>query len=368
MSRKKRISDSVRKLIVQESLENPDVPRRVLAFKLHAYIDKMGEVAPAEETLIKMISDARNNEPDPLDAPWSLKASIDYSFPAESTPYLLRAWKLCFALGIPFSIRQAQWASYLSTVVSSPKDLIMWSYRYASLEKVHKVLNIPFVSVDMDVTLTSSVSEIRSLAMMAKMKPVELPGGFVFATSTPVSFEQDAIVAAKQVELASLFYDEPILPVKIDPSVLQPVEELNLSQEFIWIYCYWLSCLQKSPKWKQLQRSEVIDMIKELRAWLFTLPEITSQISQDMLNLIVVQKKYVSLEEWVFQAKMFPPERILKQLGYFTDDPIPKDFPSFIKNFPGNWFPLLQRIIEFNTKLDSYSNKLETELNKEGKK
>ena len=75
MSRGRRISDSVIKLIIHEALANPDMPRRALAVRLKDTIERMGEPVPTEETLTKMISRFRTNPQDEFDSPWTLASS-----------------------------------------------------------------------------------------------------------------------------------------------------------------------------------------------------------------------------------------------------------------------------------------------------
>ena len=367
MSRGRRISDSVNKLIIQESLNNPDMPRRVLAVKLQDYISRMGEPTPTEETLVKMISKVRTETPDPLDRPWSLKASIENSFPIQSTPQLLRAWKTCLALGIPFTIRQARWAAHLSTVTNSTMDLVTWSHHYATLERVYKLVGEPFTGIDLDISLTASIFEICSLAILGKMQPIPIPGGGIILRSTPVSFSQDAIEASKEAEYAALAelrlssssYDEALRQSDDDRNVLPSIEESNFPQELVWIYCHWLTCFKKAPKWRDLQRSEAIDIIKELRQWLSTLPETISRISKNITNLMVVQKKDVNLEQIVYHTELLPPELLLDKLGYLSDDST--------TSILSDWTSLIERIATLESKADNYIKTHKTDVRRRAK-
>jgi len=373
MSRGRRISETVEKLIIQESLENPNIPRRILALKLRDYIDRMGEPVPTEETLVKMISKIRTETPDPLDKLWSLKDAIDKSFPVEATPYLLRAWKMSLALGLPFTIRHAKWASYLCTVTDSVMDLIVWSDHYAKSEKVHKVLEIPFTSVDLDASLTSSFSEIRSLALLGKMKPIPITGGGIISRPKPVSFTEDSLEVYKEVEytalaslrLSSSSYAEALRQSDNDRNVLPPMEELNLPQDFIWIYCYWLTSFSLAPNWRQLTRSEAIDVIKELRQWITTQPEINNRISQDELKVMLENKKYISPEEQILHLELAPPESLLKKIGYLSEDSTSNDLGSIAKRLPGDWTILLKRVNTYNSKLGTYIAKKKNSTSKE---
>jgi hypothetical protein len=77
-----RIKPTIRQLIVSEAIRYPDKPRLALATDLRDSIERMGEMSPSEETLIKMISDARNQESSLLDNPWHLGTVKDYPLPA----------------------------------------------------------------------------------------------------------------------------------------------------------------------------------------------------------------------------------------------------------------------------------------------
>jgi hypothetical protein len=112
-----KISNEVRRLIISQAIhESKNMPRRALAVHLQDLIERMGEVSPTEDTLIRMISEARNQQPSPLDQPWSIGTSARYEIPAEIIPLLLKLQKLMAgkagALG-EITIREAKWASLL---------------------------------------------------------------------------------------------------------------------------------------------------------------------------------------------------------------------------------------------------------------
>ena len=62
----------VKRTVIVEALKQPRIPRRALAVRLQRDIDAMGELVPETETLERLISHARNHEPSPEDAPFSL--------------------------------------------------------------------------------------------------------------------------------------------------------------------------------------------------------------------------------------------------------------------------------------------------------
>jgi hypothetical protein len=98
------------------------MPRRALAVRLQELIEKMGDVSPTEDTLTRMISEARNQQPSELDQPWSIGACAEYNIPPDITPILIKIQKLKAAnneekgsLG-GITIREAQWVTRLYLV------------------------------------------------------------------------------------------------------------------------------------------------------------------------------------------------------------------------------------------------------------
>jgi len=94
------------------------MPRRALAVRLQDLIERMGEVSPTEDTLARMISEARNKQPSELDKPWTIGACAYYNIPSDIVPILINLQKLKAAydeegsLAI-ITIREARWVARL---------------------------------------------------------------------------------------------------------------------------------------------------------------------------------------------------------------------------------------------------------------
>ena len=172
MSRGKRLTKPVIDLVARESAASPETDRRALAARLQHRIGLMQEVPPSRETLVKMISGFRNCATDDADRPWTLAESVAEGFPPDATPTLLTMWRYCHALGKPFSVRQAKWAVYLRTVISSTTELVDWADLYATHEKAHALRNVPFDSSDADAALTMSAYEHATAVLLGKARPV----------------------------------------------------------------------------------------------------------------------------------------------------------------------------------------------------
>ena len=86
-----RISREVKTLIISQAIhDSKTMPRRALAVRLQELIQRMGEVSPTEDTLVRMISAARNQQPSELERPWSIGACSQYGIPAEIVPLLIK--------------------------------------------------------------------------------------------------------------------------------------------------------------------------------------------------------------------------------------------------------------------------------------
>ncbi len=362
MSRGRRISDSVIKLIKLESLANPDMPRRALAVKLQETIERMGEPVPTEETIIKMISKTRNQTPDPQDEPWTLSASIANGFSPEFTPILLRAWKYALSLEMPFTIREGKWLIYLSHAIPDFMRLLFWAKIYASEERVHKLLELEgeFTSFDLDAVLTMSVLEYFSLSALGKTMtspPVSWPG--ILRRPKPFnSYEEDAYTAASTAENSALdlldIQDSPDDSTshtsETESDILQPLDELGLPEELVWIYTHWLIALKKGPTWSSLQLSEALDIITKLRQWISQFIKPLTDITEYLLKVYDCTSRTEAEKLKRVRPTDFAwaPNELLHLAGYTTDTP----FTS-----PGNWPAMLDRIVDFFYKSSKYMRK-----------
>ena len=115
-----KISSTVRQLIISQAIhESKTMPRRALAVRLQELIDKMGEPLPTEDTLVKMISEARNKQPSELEKTWCIGACAYYNISTDMIPILIKIQKLKAAenekegaLG-EITIREARWIARL---------------------------------------------------------------------------------------------------------------------------------------------------------------------------------------------------------------------------------------------------------------
>jgi len=115
-----QISKEVRRLIISQAVHDArNMPRWPLAARLKDLIEKMGYTSPSDETLVKMISEARNKQPRELEKPWSIGACSYYNIPHDMIPVLIKLQKLMAEYGDDedvsrvLTVREAQWIARL---------------------------------------------------------------------------------------------------------------------------------------------------------------------------------------------------------------------------------------------------------------
>lgn len=108
-----KISQTLRRTIRKAALEDPKKDRTLLAIELR---EKLPGRPPSEETLVKMISEARNNSIDDRDKVWSLVSLPQYPMPPEAIPYVLRVWAWAIEKDDPITIREALWVARLYSI------------------------------------------------------------------------------------------------------------------------------------------------------------------------------------------------------------------------------------------------------------
>jgi len=154
------ISNTVRQLIISQAIhDSKTMPRRALAVRLQELIERMGEPPPTEDTLVKMISEARNKQPSELEKPWCIGACTYYNIPTDVIPVLIKIQKLKAEYGNEeemskvLTLREARWIARLYHVakplISELPDVeendILWldfiASSYVQRERVSEQMN-----------------------------------------------------------------------------------------------------------------------------------------------------------------------------------------------------------------------------------
>jgi len=135
------------------------MPRRALAVRLQELIERMGEVSPTEDTLTRMISEARNKQPSELEKPWSIGACTYYNIPTDMIPVLIKIQKLKAEYGDEeemskvLTLREARWIARLyhvaepliSELSNVEENNLLWldfiASSYVQRERVSEQMN-----------------------------------------------------------------------------------------------------------------------------------------------------------------------------------------------------------------------------------
>jgi hypothetical protein len=125
-----KIKPTIRALIRITAREDKR-DRRVVALALQKLIERLGEPVPGEETLMRMISEERNKDPNPEDQPWHFGTLNDYPLSPEGLKAVLEAYWFADRHGATLTIREAKWIGRLCAVPKMfprlrDKDVIPW--------------------------------------------------------------------------------------------------------------------------------------------------------------------------------------------------------------------------------------------------
>jgi hypothetical protein len=181
-----KIPNEVRQLIISQAIyDSKTMPRRALAIRLQELIERMGEVSPTEDTLARMISEARNKQPNELEKPWSIGACSQYNIPSDIIPILIKIQKLKVvedkegSLG-EITIREARWIARLYPAVEplisksafDDDRKLLWllfiADNYAQRERVSEQMNEQYPNTsDLDVLYFASEDFLSNDALVS---------------------------------------------------------------------------------------------------------------------------------------------------------------------------------------------------------
>ena len=155
-----QITKDVRRLIISQAVHDArNMPRWPLAARLKDLIEKMGYKSPSDETLVKMISEARNKQPREVEKPWSIGACSYYNIPHNMIPVLIKIQKLKAEyddnedVSTVLTVREAQWIARLYHVAEplirelpdASESALLWldfiASSYVQRERVSEQMN-----------------------------------------------------------------------------------------------------------------------------------------------------------------------------------------------------------------------------------
>jgi hypothetical protein len=166
ISRGKRakITPKGRELIILRSLEDPRIPRTILAEQLQRELEASGEDVPQVEVLERHISKHRNHATDnPQDKPWTTATLDKYPISPEVIPFLVNTG---LDLPRPITIRYAKWASRLYAVTrDDEKSLADFADVYQWKERIAELDGVAFNSLPLDIELMNYAMGDREAAL-----------------------------------------------------------------------------------------------------------------------------------------------------------------------------------------------------------
>lgn len=147
---RKAIKPSIKNLIFAKALKDKGMPRLALAIELRNLIEEMGEIPPTEETIMRLISKARNHPASPLDEPWSIGTLAEYDITPEAFPKIVEIQNLRRNVEKPLTIREAKWVGRLYTLSSNLTELDALSTYYSMREISSEISGIPCDTLSVD--------------------------------------------------------------------------------------------------------------------------------------------------------------------------------------------------------------------------
>ena len=206
------IKPHIRQLICVKALENK-TPRLALAIELKNLIEEMGELPPSEETMMRLISEARNHPNSPLDEPWSVATLDDYPIPPDVLPVVLEL-SVHMREFQTFTIRNAKWAARICRTTTKWIELAKMVLKYSATEMIHEITKSSFDSTELDLELyTLSTQKEISDKQKNKMFSGSKVGDAMFSREV---IEEDIRQMRKQHrELSAQGLDEEAIKQKL---------------------------------------------------------------------------------------------------------------------------------------------------------
>ena len=160
VNRPRALTKRVRELILHRS-KDKSMSREALADKLIVEIEGLDERAPTIETLVKMISKARNQPVSPLDRDWRLDTVLEYPLNPEAIVKIMKLrtehteeYEEYF---VHISIRAAQWIARLVSLPISTDVLLIYAKAYSFGEQTSEILHMQFDSSMLDSYLIETI-------------------------------------------------------------------------------------------------------------------------------------------------------------------------------------------------------------------
>ena len=318
MPRGPKISEAVEALIFEETRDNINKPRELLALDIQEKIERYRYPVPSEETIIKRISKYRNR-PDPMNEPWTIadntfkEGENEYKLNPDSITFLTQMWRYSIFLGEPISKRQIKWLSILFPSHKKRDDdstALYWFYskRLSIEDEMSKATNIPMRLNFLTAKLYMNNWEILHMLGSRVLDP-EI--SHYIQSSTPPMSENGNIIE-------ELLYAIPINLWKRPKDNEEGVHNLKLynlftslpsANEFFpdyslkLIYLKHLANMSKGKYWTNFDPDKLVELVLQLRDWVILWNDnLTKEETEDLFVNIDESKK---LPESAFPIELY---------------------------------------------------------------
>ncbi len=258
--------------------QNRNLVATALVPLIKKLIKEQGELCPEDGTLEKLINAARA-EPDPLDNPWSIAASLENGLDPKQTGELFEIWRFSLALDRPLTVRQARWVTYLrylpkfpvysfapdnspkgqySAKVSKNLEMLRNSWYYSLLEICSEnAKEEHFNSNNADSQFfppwehntALRLDKVYKVALEPEvLEKIQKAGGSLIAPPNSVHSVEQAVWQHVRAEP----------PRHLEMMGGDDLPDEVLLEDSDLVAAYWLAYLSKGPLWNNLPRGERI--------------------------------------------------------------------------------------------------------------
>lgn len=225
--------------------------------------------------------EGRTDQEKSKDYPWSLGSLTGMDLDSDAVPAILQVSKLWLLEGKRLTRREANWVARLCKIIPNSEDLGRYATRYAKRERRAETLwkSSPY-TYDIDDQLTMGQWEWVTYCSVgndmvdvsARLWRADLPLHALGSRVASFEFQNPSIQDVAGLE-ESVFIEpifEPERPFEDTQAALKSLmclDEINFTEEMMWVYVLWLVHLRSGPIWPEMTADECLQVILELREW-----------------------------------------------------------------------------------------------------
>ncbi|MBI2850592.1 MAG: hypothetical protein HYX80_06060 [Chloroflexi bacterium] len=222
--------------------------------------------------------------PDPeklMREPWSMASLLKDELPPESIPSVIKVWRYAINTHEEFTIRHARWVSRLYCLFNDTEDLWYYSAWYCDIEtsaplyaKLLKTEPEPNTFMP-DTTHFLSPWENMTLNLTNQFKRINIQG------FRPILQHKDGNTVQELLHFHELLKVDKYAAVpdacddyyrELFNLIIQlpSLDSLGFDYDSKMVYLRLYTYLIRGSKWRDLSPRESVDLIRQLRQWVFT--------------------------------------------------------------------------------------------------